>query len=307
METGFYARMLGYYPEVFATMMKLREERKDFVGDDDLGVFYRNQRLVTMIRDGEVNMSNLSEYMTKEKMSEGDIPMDWFYLNGYTNPQQVQYDLMYKNFVTAREKKNKRGRLTPLRLKQLFMDILISRVDRYEHPEKYVNNKILCIVGQSGAGKTLCSLHLQNKLQANVICSFTTRPPRPTEIEGREHHFINILPDPDDILAYTYFGGYEYYALKTQVFGDCTVYVIDEKGLLNLKKEHGDEYRIYSVYIRRDWSKRLVSGVKKKRLERDAGRMQLPESEYDWVIDNNSTKKQLFINIERIYNEVKGK
>lgn len=170
-----------------------------------------------------------------------------------------------------------------------------------------MNNKILCIVGESGAGKTLASLHLQNKLGANVICSFTTRPPRETEVEGREHHFINIVPDPNELLAYANFCGWEYYALKTQVWGDCTVYVIDEQGLKNLKEEHGDEYRIFSVYITRTWSNRKRVGVKPKRMERDSGREQLPLEEYDWVIDNNTTKKNLFVNIEAIYNEVKNK
>ena len=186
-------------------------------------------------------------------------------------------------------------------------DILLRRVDRYSNPEKYMNNKILCIVGDSGAGKTLASLHLQNKLGANVICSFTTRPPRQTEVEGREHHFINIVPDPNELLAYASFGGWEYYALKTQVWGDCTVYVVDEQGLLNLKEEHGDEYQIFSVYITRTRANRAHVGIPHKRMDRDYNRLKLPMETYDWVIDNNSTKKNLFVNIEAIYNEVKNK
>lgn len=306
MEKGFSARMVGYYPEVFAKMMELRKTRKEFVGDD-MGTFYRNQRLITMIRDGEVNMDNISEIMTKERMSEDDIPMEWYYTNGYTDPRKVQTDLLQKNFNTSRKKKGARCKLNALTMRRILMKILMRRIDKYEHPQKYEGNKILCIVGQSGSGKTLCSLHLQNKLGANVICSFTTRPPRKTEVEGREHHFINIVPDPNELLAYAVFGGFEYYALKTQVFGDCTVYVIDEQGLRNLINEHGDEYKIYSVYLKRDWNKRIRTGVKRKRMERDADREELPLSDYDYVIENNGTKKELFNNIERIYNEVKEK
>ncbi len=308
MDKGYATRMVGFYPEVYARMMELRKERKDFIDKgDDMGAFYRNQKLITMLRDGEITKDNIDEMMTKDGMSKDMIPMYWYYENGYTNPQKVQLSLMDKNFELSSENENKRGRLTKLRMKNLMFDILSRRVDKYLNPEKYTNNKILCIVGQSGAGKTLCSLHLKYKLGANVICSFTTRPPRETEVEGRDHHFINIVPDPNDLLAYAVFGGYEYYALKVQVYGDCTVYVVDEQGLESLKAEHGDEYRIFSVYIKRQRSKRLQSGVGKGRVDRDNNRKTLPIESYDWVIDNNSTKKELFNNIERIYNEVKDK
>lgn len=300
-------RMMSDLSEINAKMLKLRKERKEFVGDD-FGTFYRTQKLLSMIWNGEITPDNIEEYMTAEKMSEGDIPpMEWYHLKAFPNPQDAHDVLMKNNFYCGSKKINKRCRMTPLRMRRILLDILQARIDKYLNPEKYMNNKILCIVGESGAGKTLASLHLQNKLGANVICSFTTRPPRSTEIEGREHHFINIVPDPNELLAYTNFGGYEYYALKTQVFGECTVYVIDEDGLRNLREEHGNEYRIFSVYITRSWSNRKASGINKRRIERDYNRETLPLNEYDWVIENNSTKKDLFNNIEDIYNEVKNK
>lgn len=291
----------------YKKMMELRKKRKEFVGDDDMGVFYRNQRLLSGIRTGEITEDNVEDCMDAQKLSEDTIPMEWYHLECFPHPQDIHDNLLVQNLVTSKKKSNKRGRVTKLRLKKLMHNILLQRIDRYSNPEKYMNNKILCIVGESGAGKTLASLHLQNKLGANVICSFTTRPPRNTEVEGRDHHFINIVPDPNELLAYTNYGGWEYYALKTQVFGDCTVYVIDEVGLQNLKEEHGDEYRIFSVYITRSWSNRKRAGIGEKRMERDNKRTKLPIDEYDWVIENNFTKKNLFVNIEAIYNEVKNK
>lgn len=299
-------RMTGKTLDTFLRMMQLRKERGDFVGDEP-GTFYRNQKLLTLIREGKINEGNIDSQMTKEAMSANELPVNWYYEECYPNPQDIIWERQYNNLQLSKETKHQRGKLTKLRLKFLFHDILMQRLDKYEHPEKYTNNKILCIVGQSGAGKTLCSLHLQNKLGANVICSFTTRPPRSTEVEGREHHFINIVPDPNEMLAYAVFSGYEYYALKTQVHGDCTVYVIDEQGLLNLKQEHGNEYRIFSVYLTRSWMNRKKSGITHGRMERDNNRMTLPKETYDWTIENNSTKKELFVNIERIYNEVKNK
>lgn len=293
--------------ETFKMMLELRKERKEFVSEDDMGVFYRNQRLLSGIREGDITTDNIEQYMNAEKLSEDTIPMEWYHLMSEPHPQDTHDRLLSQNLMLAKRKRHKRGRVTKLRLRKIMYDILLRRVDRYSNPEKYMNNKILCIVGDSGAGKTLASLHLQNKLGANVICSFTTRPPRVTEVEGREHHFINIVPDPNELLAYASFGGWEYYALKTQVWGDCTVYVVDEQGLLQLKEEHGDKYRIFSVYITRTKANRMRVGIKHNRIERDENRLKLPMETYDWVIDNNSTKKNLFVNIEAIYNEVKNK
>lgn len=300
-------RMVTGNHAAYVKMMELRKEHQEFISEDDMGVFYRNQKLLGLIRSGEVSEEDVEKYMSAEKMSEGSIPMEWYHLECYPHPQEIHDELLLQNLYTSRMKRNQRGKVTKTRLKKMLYNILLRRIDRYTNPDNYMNNKILCIVGDSGAGKTLASLHLQNKLGANVICSFTTRPPRETEVEGREHHFINIVPDPNELLAYANFGGWEYYALKTQVWGDCTVYVIDEQGLKNLKEEHGDEYRIFSVYITRTWSNRKRVGVKAKRMERDYRRDKLPMEEYDWVIDNNSTKKNLFVNIETIYNEVKNK
>lgn len=292
--------------EVYSAMLKLRNQRKDFVGGvDDLGAFYRNQKLITMILRGDIGVDELDEFMTAGKMSESSVPMDWYHLECYPKPQDIQCQLVTKHLTLASKVSLPRARIGKRKLKKAMYITLLRRIDRYLNPEKYMNNKILCIVGESGAGKTLASLHLGNKLGANVICSYTTRPPRPTEVEGREHHFINIVPDPNELLAYTEFGGYEYYALKTQVHGECTVYVIDEDGLRNLKEEHGDEYRIFSVYITRSWSNRRKTGVKDKRMWRDSARKAFPLETYDWVIDNNSTKKNLFVNIETIYNKIK--
>lgn len=301
------SRMVTENYPAYKKMMALRKQHREFVGEDDTGVFYRNQKLLALIRSGEVTENNIEKYMDAQKLSESVIPVDWYHLECYPHPQDIHDNQLIHNMEVSKKKYNMRGRVTKLRLKKMLYDILLRRIDRYSNPEKYMNNKILCIVGESGAGKTLASLHLQNKLGANVICSYTTRPPRSTEVEGREHHFINIVPDPNELLAYATFGCWEYYALKTQVWGDCTVYVIDEQGLRNLREEHGDEYRIFSVYITRTWSNRKRAGISEKRMERDSGREKIPLEEYDWVIENNSTKKNLFVNIEAIYNEVKNK
>ena len=215
--------------------------------------------------------------------------------------------MIKRNLKIASHYSRKRGKVTPTRLKMLMKEILRFRINEYLNPiENMEKLKIMCIIGGSGCGKTLASLHLKYHKDANVICSFTTRPPRETEVEGRDHHFIDIVPDRTELIAYAHFGGAYYYATKWQVFGPCTVYVIDEKGLENLRKDFGDVYDIYTVLIKRDKSLRRKSGIDETRLRRDE-RRDLKDEDYDYVIENNGKKADLFSSIESIYEKIKNK
>ena len=221
--------------------------------------------------------------------------------------ERKQLSRLHQQMKDANKRcKHNRGRVTPSKLKKILVAEAARRAEVYtqENNGGMKKKKLLCIVGESGAGKTLASLHLKYKLGANVICSFTTRPPRETEVEGRDHHFVDIFPPEDQLLAFTVFGQYKYYALKSQVYGPVTVYVIDEDGLVDLIKNHGEEYEIYSVYITRRESLKLRSGVPMNRIRRDEYRTKLDLSFYNSVIRNNSTKAELFNNIESIYKKL---
>ena len=267
-------------------------------------LWYRIQKGIEKARKFKMYHDKMDYYTMPNLFDDDGNAIDWFYFH---DTEERQVNMIKRSLETARKHKYGRARVAPRTLERLLKDIECRRADRYLNPEKYMKKKILCIVGQSGAGKTLASLHLQNYKGANVICSYTTRPPRSTEVEGREHHFIDIVPDRTELLAYAHFGEYYYYATKEQVFGPCTVYVIDEKGLHNLKEDNGADYDIYSVYIKRRKNLRRRSGVTMSRIRRDEYRTPIPESEYDYVIENNSSKVHLFDEIERIYDEVCNK
>lgn len=226
------------------------------------------------------------------------------------NEKKKQMILMRQQIKRCKDRNTYgRGTVTKYKLKQLIMEEARRRAALYEYENdennKMKKKKILCIVGDSGVGKTLVSLHLKYKLGANVICSFTTRKARPTEVEGRDHHFVDIMPPKDQLLALTMFGQHKYYALKSQVYGPLTVYVVDEDGLVNLIENHSDEYEVYSIYIKRRWSNRLRSGVDELRMRRDSYRTKLDLSFYNYVITNDSTKRELFKSVEDIYNKLK--
>lgn len=57
-----------------------------------------------------------------------------------------------------------------------------------------MNPKIFMLIGPSGAGKTTLSgaMVRRSKMRSliTLVCSYTTRPPRPGELDGIDYHFI---------------------------------------------------------------------------------------------------------------------
>lgn len=143
---------------------------------------------------------------------------------------------------------------------------------------------IIALVGPSGCGKTTLSLYLQENCNIPAICSYTTRPMRPGEINGRDHWFVGQNhPIPQKPLAYTFFGGNHYWTETSQIDGlkMCT-YVIDEKGLIELREKWGHKYEILSVHIDR----RVRDNIDTERILRDYERVNIDN--YDIMLDNDS-------------------
>lgn len=282
---------------------QIRKFRMSGAATDYRG-WYRIQSAIAKAHDMTIYHDNIENFIMPNLFDDNGDIITWYH---WRDPQQTQVNMIKKNLKESSQPKRNRGRVTPTRLKSIMINILKLRIEEYLNPKKDMEKlKIMCIIGGSGVGKTLASLHLKNNNDANVICSFTTRPPRPTEVEGREHHFIDIVPDRTELIAYAYFGGAYYYATKWQVFGPCTVYVVDEKGLENLRTDFGDVYDIYTVFIKRDKALRRKCGVDSTRIRRDERRV-LNEEDYDYVVVNNGSKKDFFDQIEKIYEEIKNK
>lgn len=144
---------------------------------------------------------------------------------------------------------------------------------------------IIAIVGKSGSGKTTLSHYLESNEGIPAICSYTTRPMRPGEINGKDHWFVNSFNlSPLDTLAYTYFGNNHYWTISTQVsIHKVCSYVIDEKGLIELYERWHPYYEIVSVYIHRPDRE----GVDEDRKNRDYGRISF-NGYYDITIDNET-------------------
>ena len=120
-------------------------------------------------------------------------------------------------------------------------------------------------------------------------------------------HFIAIMPGDEDRLAKSQMGDIWHYALTCQVWGDCTVYVVDEKGLQYIRENHSDKFDIYTVWIERSLELRRQDGVTEERTCRDSARVYLPMDSFDYIVKNDGLKSPFFKQLEKIYNEIKNK
>jgi len=166
--------------------------------------------------------------------------------------------------------------------------------------------KIVCIVGESGTGKTMLAEYINKKLKTNIVLSYTDRPKRTEDEKG--HKFITKKAFNKfkyvDMVARTLFGGHRYCTLHTDVRRK-NLYVIDEAGLDYLSDTFPDIYELYTVRVHRDIDKRITSGVSKERLERDNGNFNKEDSFYDKVLFNNGTISEFEDSIEEFINSSK--
>jgi guanylate kinase len=150
---------------------------------------------------------------------------------------------------------------------------------------------VVCVVGESGCGKSLCANYLR-KYGFKLIESYTTRPRR-SAVEGG-HTFVTEEEfgkfKKEDMIAYTKFGDYHYACLKKDI-DSLNTYVIDEFGLKYFKEHFSDVYDIVSIRIMRAENARIES-VGQERVSRDKGKFTMDIREFDYVIDNPDDSKE---------------
>lgn len=158
--------------------------------------------------------------------------------------------------------------------------------------------KLITITGPSGAGKDTVARMLSEITGIPVLVSYTTRKMREGEENGREHWFVSpdMVPDKKDMLAYTQYGGYEYWTEIMQI-GDAAIYVIDEEGLRDLH-DRFPHIPLVSIVVLANRTVRRVRGVDDNRMNRDKERRQFPLEYYDYRIYNNTSMKNLKEKVE---------
>ena len=188
------------------------------------------------------------------------------------------------------------------------LKLCLNKIWSKESNDKKPKKTIFCILGESGSGKdTLVEYTLKEfKLKLKPVLSYTDRPMRDGEQNGKEHIFLSkdemtefLNSNKKDIAAYTQIGetGYRYCAM-TSVIDRSDIYIIDPSGLKEFKERTGDRYNIVSIYIdcplqeRRKRSEKRGDGVAKFEArvaaESDQFAKFREEHGYDHVIDNGS-------------------
>ena len=158
-----------------------------------------------------------------------------------------------------------------------------------------MKQKIIAIMGPSGAGKDTVANILSIALNIPLLCSFTTRPMRDGEVNGREHFFVKGCKTPkEDMIAYTEYGGYEYWTELSQI-EDTAIYVIDERGFLSICENFPD-IELMSIYVAAKPETLKDRGIAPERTNRDEYRVSLDINSFDYVISNNSSLYRLLTN-----------
>ena len=144
---------------------------------------------------------------------------------------------------------------------------------------------ILCLVGESGVGKTEAAAYLEREYGIPMLRSCTDRPPRSPEEDG--HVFLtpaefDAIPDK---IAYTEFGGYRY-CCRPDDIKPRTTYVVTEDGYENLVRDANGRYTVVGIRMRRPPALRAVP---QDRIDRDRDRFVLPAICYRYVIENRWT------------------
>ncbi len=178
---------------------------------------------------------------------------------------------------------------------------MVKYFDRKKMKDK--RKKIICIYGRSGVGKSYAAAHLRS-FGVNVICSYTTRPKRVSEKNGVDHWFVEPgqIPPKEELLAYSKYGGYDYYAKKSDLKDGVNVYVVDEIGIMQMMEN--PDLRLFPVKLIATERNRRKRGVSISRIIRDNVRYEQVAEEDSVVayrvINNNGTKPDLKRNLSVI-------
>ena len=109
-------------------------------------------------------------------------------------------------------------------------------------------NKIFCILGPSGVGKTSLAYAIQEVTGARVLSSYTDRPPRSEHEKG--HTFVSKA-EYDKLsnkVAETLFDNHRYCATAQQI-DENDIYVVDIKGIHTLRERYQGKKEIIVIFL----------------------------------------------------------
>lgn len=125
---------------------------------------------------------------------------------------------------------------------------------------------LITVAGRNSAGKSLIAKKVAEALGLNVVKSYATRKPRPEELEkgleNCDHIFVSDeeYDKLENITAETKINGARYCTTQ-EILDNSDIYVIDPKGIKDLKERCGSRYKLLQFYIYADADKRAARFV----------------------------------------------
>lgn len=185
--------------------------------------------------------------------------------------------------------------------------------------------KVLALFGESGAGKDTIQHWLEWYLKDAIhgIVSYTTRPRRSYEVEGRDYYFISkdkFFEQLNDnkILEYTCFNDWYYGTSINELQKDkINIGVFNPQGVRSLLS-HSDTIDVLPVWIKTNNKQRLLRSLKReiypncteicRRFLADQKDFQGIDFEYEFFLNDTDTDHYIgFLNRPKVAAFLKDK
>ncbi len=175
--------------------------------------------------------------------------------------------------------------------------------------------KFFVISAASGTGKTTLTRRLLQEVPNLVLSvSYTTRPKRPGEVDGVDYHFVSESGFKKMVQARAFFEWEEVHGahygtpkaplLENQRRGLDTIFDIDTRGALNVKKHFPDSCLIFllppsfDVLVERLTKRHTEDPATLKRRIEEGKRQIAEQDKFDYTIINDD--------FDRAFTELKG-
>jgi len=168
---------------------------------------------------------------------------------------------------------------------------------------------MLVLTGPSASGKTEIAKLLINKHNLSKFVTYTTRPPRVGEVDGKDYHFISVadfinLKNNDEFIETTFYNN-NYYGSRKSDVGFDKVVILDPSGV-NAFKESLDN-GILIIFLNTPEELRVQRMIKRKdsielierRIKND--RVTFSKDQYNYV---DHTYKNEIIDLEKLADEI---
>lgn len=162
---------------------------------------------------------------------------------------------------------------------------------------------MIVLVGESASGKSSIEKYLVDNYGYSKVISYTTRNPRPNEVDGVDYHFINVeefmkLKERGFFAETAVYNNWHYGTARE----DCTddkIAVLTPHGLRQIAKVDG--INAVSFYINVPRRDRLIKILQRgddieeayRRSLSDVGQFDGIEDEVNYVINNEGYQKSI--------------